>query len=153
MWLQHYGLYSTGFLSPCGSPGKNTGGDCHLLLQGIFLTQDSNPNLLCLLHWQVGSLPLVPPGKPRIIISSFQFSRSVVSNSLWPHELLYVIPNLRSTKGQRNESDLIKIKNFYSANSPIKKTRWSAMDWEMPAKRMSNKGLLSRLSRHAQTQE
>ena len=23
-----------------------------------------NPSLLCLLHWQVGSLPLAPPGKP-----------------------------------------------------------------------------------------
>ena len=31
---------------------------------GIFLTQRLNPCLLCLLHWQVGSLPLVPPGKP-----------------------------------------------------------------------------------------
>ena len=26
--------------------------------------QGSNPHLLCLLHWQVGSLPLVLPGKP-----------------------------------------------------------------------------------------
>ena len=34
------------------------------LLQGIFLTQRSNPCLLSLLHWQVGSLPLQPPGKP-----------------------------------------------------------------------------------------
>ena len=29
-----------------------------------------NPCLLCLLHWQVGSLPLAPPGKPNIIMSS-----------------------------------------------------------------------------------
>ena len=34
------------------------------LLQGIFQTQGSNLYLLRLLHWQVGSLPLVPPGKP-----------------------------------------------------------------------------------------
>ena len=33
-------------------------------LQGISLTQGSNLRLLCLLHWQVDSLPLVPPGKP-----------------------------------------------------------------------------------------
>ena len=40
--------------------------DCHAFLQGIFPTQGSNPNLclLCFLHWQVGSLPLAPPGKP-----------------------------------------------------------------------------------------
>ena len=50
--------------SPLGSsvhgnfPGKNTGLGWHALLQGIFLTQGSNPRLLCLLHWQVGSLPL-----------------------------------------------------------------------------------------------
>ena len=30
---------------------------------GIFPTQGSNPHLLCILYWQVGSLPLVPPGK------------------------------------------------------------------------------------------
>ena len=37
---------------------------CHTPLQGTFLTQGPNLHFLCLLHWQVGSLPLVPPGKP-----------------------------------------------------------------------------------------
>ena len=37
---------------------------CYFLLQGIFPIQGSNLCLLCLLHWQKGSLPLVPPGKP-----------------------------------------------------------------------------------------
>ena len=46
------------------SPGKNTGVECHALLQGIFLTKRSIPHLLYSLHWQVGSLPVVPPGKP-----------------------------------------------------------------------------------------
>ena len=44
--------------------GRNIEVGCHCLLQRIFLTQVSNPRLLCLLHWQVGSLPLVPTGKP-----------------------------------------------------------------------------------------
>ena len=35
-----------------------------ILLQGTFPTQGSNPHLFCLLHWQAGSLPLAPPGKP-----------------------------------------------------------------------------------------
>ena len=35
-----------------------------MLLQGIFPTWGSNPHLSCLLHWQAGSLPLVPPEKP-----------------------------------------------------------------------------------------
>ena len=47
-----------------GFSGKNTQEGCHALLQGIFLTQGLNPCLLCVLHWQVGSLPLVPPGEP-----------------------------------------------------------------------------------------
>ena len=38
------------------SPGKNTGVGCHSLFQGIFPTQGLNPHLLCLLHWQMGSL-------------------------------------------------------------------------------------------------
>ena len=42
------------------SPGKNTG-----VFQGIFLTQGLNPHFLCLMHWQMGSLPLVPLGKPQ----------------------------------------------------------------------------------------
>ena len=41
---------------------------CHAYLQGIFLIQGSNLCLLSLLHWQVGSLPLVPPGKPPLRI-------------------------------------------------------------------------------------
>ena len=32
---------------------------------GIFPIQGLNPCLLCLLHWQLGSLPQVLPGKPR----------------------------------------------------------------------------------------
>ena len=49
---------------PWDSPGQNTGVGCYALFQGIFPTQGSNPCLLCLLNWQVGSLPLAPPGKP-----------------------------------------------------------------------------------------
>ena len=54
----------TRLLCPWDSPGKNTGVGCHSLLQGIFPTQGSNTHLLCLLHWQAGSLPLASPGKP-----------------------------------------------------------------------------------------
>ena len=47
----------------CSLPGssvhdENTGVSCHALLQGILLTQVLNARLLCLLHWQAGSLPL-----------------------------------------------------------------------------------------------
>ena len=49
-----------------GFSGKNIGVGCHLLFQGIFLPQGLNPSLLCLLHWQVDSLSLAPPGKPQL---------------------------------------------------------------------------------------
>ena len=37
--------------------------NCHSHLQGIFLTPGLNLCFLCLLHWQVDSLPLELPGK------------------------------------------------------------------------------------------
>ena len=50
----------TGF----SSPGKNTGVDCHALLQGSFLTWVSSPCVPRLLHWQVDSLPPSQVGSP-----------------------------------------------------------------------------------------
>ena len=44
-------------------PGKNARVGFYVLLQGIFLSQGSNPWLSQLLHWQADSLPLAPPGK------------------------------------------------------------------------------------------
>ena len=48
-------------LCPWNSPGKNTGMDCHSLLQGIFTAQGLN---LGLLHYR-DSLPSEPQGKPK----------------------------------------------------------------------------------------
>ena len=69
--FQPQGPVPTRLLCPQRSPGKNTGVDFHVL-QGIFPTQGSNLRLLRLLHWQVGSLPLVPPGKPKIKNTPFK---------------------------------------------------------------------------------
>ena len=60
-----YGLWLARLLYPWDSLGKKTGVGGHALLQGIFPTQGSKPCLLCLLHWQVSSLPLAPTGKPQ----------------------------------------------------------------------------------------
>ena len=73
----------TSILCPWDFPDKNTGVGCHFLLQGIFPIQGSNLNLLHLLHWQVGSLPLVPPGKPGIGNSEYQI-QSDGSISIFP---------------------------------------------------------------------
>ena len=61
-------------LCPWDSPGKNTGVGRRAILQGIFLTRGSNPHLLCLLHWQAGSFPLVSPGETLLFISKPLFT-------------------------------------------------------------------------------
>ena len=60
--LQPHGLEPTKLLYPWDFPSKNNGVCCHFLLQGIFLTQESNPRLL---HWQEDSLPLSHLGSPK----------------------------------------------------------------------------------------
>ena len=65
--MQPYAVWPARLLCPWESPGKNTGVGCDALLQGIFLTQGSSLCLLCLLHWQAGSLPLALPGKPFLV--------------------------------------------------------------------------------------
>ena len=80
---------------PWNSPGKNTGGGCHFLLQGIFPTQRWNPGLLhcrkilyCLRHqgspWVISSMwdfILLP--KPAVRLKQYLSSMwSPVNN--WP---------------------------------------------------------------------
>ena len=60
-----------------GSSGKKTGVGFHALLQLIFLTQRSNLGFLGLLHWQAGSLPLVPPGKPKV---DYKYVKYLIEN-------------------------------------------------------------------------
>ena len=62
------------------------------LLQGIFWTQGSNSCLLCLLYWQVSSLPLSHRGSPFSSLSTVQFSHLVVSDSLRTHESQHARP-------------------------------------------------------------
>ena len=56
LWLASRGAQSSAL--------ENTGVGCLALLQGIFPTQGSNLVSYHLWHWQAGSLPLAPPGKP-----------------------------------------------------------------------------------------
>jgi len=74
-------------------PGKNTEVGCHFLLQGIFWNQGSNLGLLqcrqILHHWAIWEAPY---NDLNACFSSVQFSLSVVSNSLRPHELQHTRP-------------------------------------------------------------
>ena len=58
---------------------------CHFLLQGIFLTQGSDPRLLWILHWQVDSLPAEQLGNP--IYYVLYTILSIYTNK---HSILYV---------------------------------------------------------------
>ena len=88
--LQPHGLYPSRLLCPCNFPVKSTGVDCHLLLQGIFPTQGSNPLSPAL----VGEFfTAAPPGQPIIyfrvlycsLLLSFPWEIFLAS---WPHSLL-----------------------------------------------------------------
>ena len=68
--VRPHGLWPTRLLHPWDSPGKSIGVGCHFLLHGIFLTKGLNLRFF----------------------SSVQFSRSVVSDSLWPHGLQHTRP-------------------------------------------------------------
>ena len=85
------------------SPGKNTEVGCHFLLQGIFLTQESNPGSLCC---RADSLPTELQLKPCIslytmLIILFRITHEVTKSTvviqslmcltLWPHELQHTI--------------------------------------------------------------
>ena len=69
-FVQLCGLQPNRILCTWDSPGKNTGVSCHALLQGIFSTQESNFCLLCLLHWQAGSLQLSHQRTPKWVYTS-----------------------------------------------------------------------------------
>ena len=67
--LCNSGLKPGRLLCPWDSPDKNTGVGFHAFLQGIVLTQGSNLCLLCHLHWQAGSLPIMPPTRKTLLQS------------------------------------------------------------------------------------
>ena len=62
--VMSYSLWPHGLFSPWNSPGQNTGVGSLSLLQGIFLTQGSNPGLL---HCRQILYQLSHKGSPRIL--------------------------------------------------------------------------------------
>ena len=81
------------FLCPLGSPGKNTGVGCRALFQKIFSTQGSKPHLLCLLHWQMGSLPLAPPGNCGYIIVVSNITCLKLNSPIYSYQRLPITSN------------------------------------------------------------
>ena len=82
-------LWPHGLSSPWNSPGQNTGVGSLSLLQGIFPTQGSNPGLP---HCRQILYQLGHQGSLKWEFQSVQFSRSVMSDSLWPHGMQHARP-------------------------------------------------------------
>ena len=135
-----------GYYSPPDSsvheifPGKNTGVDCHFLLQRILLTQGSNLSLLHLLHWQAGS---APPGKPIFLYGMMQFhiwcfgeSVGVMSQSVfWLFDILfYRSLNLAScfflSFHYQNPRGQFSLPNSFSHPEVVH--RWGNHQWSCP---------------------
>ena len=69
---------------------------CHALLQGIFPTQGLKLHLLCLLHWQAGSLLLARPGKPDLryafIKAQVDIHTLIILSSLFSSTVYFFVP-------------------------------------------------------------
>ena len=92
MWLR--GLKPTRLLCPWDFPGKNPGVGCHFLFQGIFPTQGMSLHFLEVSCIAGGFFTIWVTKKPThwLPFSSVQFHRSVVSDSLRPHESQHARP-------------------------------------------------------------
>ena len=83
-----------------GFPRKNTGGGCHFLFQGIFLTQRSNPISCVTCIGREISFASEPPGKPQSIkrLTLNQTSQFIIylscfcfTVSMWLEVFLYAV--------------------------------------------------------------
>ena len=85
-------------------PGKNTGVACHFLLQWIFQTHGLNPHLLCLLHWQAGSLPLHHLGSPARLILANKYTQRTSPILCFSHSLFTIFTLIfkMSTRSSHN---------------------------------------------------
>ena len=120
-------------LCPWDSPGKNTGEGFHFLLQGIFLTQGSNPCLLSLLHWVVGSLLLVPPGKPEYPHKDWNiyFCTQLVKNMTHPTKICGSAQQWFANKGV--DMDIIRYfrgyVKFWTEKKSVMTDCWKLFLW------------------------
>ena len=101
-WLSRVRLFATPWTVACQaalsmrSPGKNTGVGCHSLLQGIFLTQGSNPGLP---HCRQMLYPLSHQGG--MFSQTMKRKKSTVNFSVYLYTVLIVWWNMQSGKPQK----------------------------------------------------
>ena len=116
---------ATRLLCPWDSPGKNTGVGCHGPLQGIFLTQESNPCLLRLQHWQAGSLTLShqeSPGTHIYLWNTLAQNNPVVDNqNKYPIKGINSHSNFKRELRSHKHSMQVRVKfQFHSKRNSLK---------------------------------
>ena len=89
------------------SLGKKTRVGSHSLLQGIFLTQGSNTCFLCLLHWQVGSLPLQFSSVQSLSRVRLFATPWITARQAYLSITNWSLPKLMSSKSMMSSSHLI----------------------------------------------
>ena len=97
------------------------------LLQGIFPTQGWNLQLLCLLHLQVGSLLLAPPGKP---IHTLPYIKQVINK-----DLLYSMASLEAQLVKNLPAMQETQVRSLSREDPLEEemeTHFSILAWKIP---------------------
>ena len=87
--LQPPGLQLAGLLCPWGYSGKNTGVDCHFLLQGIFPAPGLNSWVL---QWQLNYLPLSHREAHSLLVRHSLIYLKLFSRRLMPQETYEPIP-------------------------------------------------------------
>ena len=107
-----------------GISRQENGAHCHYFLWGIFLTQESNPSLLCLLHWQVDSFTIEQPRKPLCIC--LMSSQKV---EIWT--LTHIRENTRGDKG-RDQSSVAEAKEYQRLAINHQKLRKKSLEQILP---------------------
>ena len=90
----------------------------HFRLQGIFLTQESNPCLLCLLHWQMDSLSLSHLGSLRWDICNNQsdtsdYTRQKTEPNLTKSQNYYCVSNFRGHRWDCSKTGIGQRQKWY----------------------------------------
>ena len=87
-------LVDARLLCPWASPGKNIGVGSMLSYRGPSRPRDQTCiAYVCLLHWQAGSLPLVPPGKLNSFYCLLLGKLNVIKKKKSPRAILSLLSN------------------------------------------------------------
>ena len=95
---------------------------CHALFQGIFLTQGSNPGLLCLLHWQILYVSYIESSRKKTSISALLTMPKPLT--------MWITTNRKILKEMGIPGHLTcLLRNLYSSQETTVRTGHGTTDW------------------------